>query len=281
MAKSYAKINYTLQVLPKTHENLHKIFSIACKINLYDEITVRKNNAGKINIRCDDDDVPTDERNTVYKALTALNKYGGTKQGYNVTIVKNIPVSAGLGGGSSDAATALLCAMKLGDVHYGYNQLLEMVKGVGSDVAQFFTPGTVVIENYGEEITPIEDKLECKIVLIKPKKGVSAKEAYEAFDRFGISSEKDDSLISDLKNDNFEDAIQKMNNDLEYPVSELRPGFKKIKKEIQSFGFPFVMLSGSGSCFFALTKDEKQANDAVAYFAKKGFYAKIVEKVFE
>ena len=278
MYKCFAKINYTLNVLPKTHGELHKLCSIAPKINLFDEVSVKRNSTGKITISCTDKRVPTNSQNLVYKVLDAFNKYRGIKQGYSVVIKKNIPISSGLGGGSSDAAGALLEAMKLGDVHYGYYQLLEVVRGLGSDIPQFLVSDTTMIEGEGEEITPIEDKMDVFIVLVKPAEGVSAKEAYEAFDKYGISSEKDDSIITDLKNDNFEDAITKMNNDLEAPVLQIKPKLKGIKEKMKALGLPFVMMSGSGSCFFGLTKDKKLAEKVANHFEKKGYYTKVVEK---
>ena len=280
MIKCYAKINYTLHVLPKTPgEELHRIASIAPKISLCDEVTVRKNKSGKIHIICDDPSVPVNEDNLVYKVLAAYSKFDGNHQGYTVKIHKEIPVSAGLGGGSSDAAGALLEAISLGDVHYGYYQLLEIIKGLGSDVPQFFIHGTVQIEGQGEEITPIENKLDPYIVLVKPDFGVSSKEAYDAFDKNGTTTEKEDSILTDLREGAFKEAISKMTNDLEAPVLALRPELKEIKAKMKELGLPFVMLSGSGSCIFGLTQDQKIAEKVQKHFAEMHYFSKIVQKV--
>ncbi len=280
MAKSYAKINLVLLVFPKTHERLHRVYSIANKISLYDEVTVKLNEQNTINISCNKKDVPLDERNTVYKVLKALNKFANIEQGFDVNIIKNIPLQAGLGGGSSNAATALLEACKLLGVHYDFESLVKIVKGVGSDIPQFFYNSTVLIESEGDKVAPVPNNLKDYIVIVKPPFGVSSKDAYEIYDKIGFDGNIDESLLEDLAKNRYEAAITKMSNDLEYPVLEYKPELKKLKAEMYRQSLDFVMLSGSGSTFFGLTRDKAKAKNVVEYFKAQNYFAKVVEKIF-
>lgn len=280
MEKAFAKINLVLQVFPKTNEPLHKIFSIASKISLCDEVSVKCNNDKKINIVCDNKEVPCDESNTVYKALVSLNKYLKTEQGYDVEIKKNIPLQAGLGGGSSDAAAAIKEACNVLGLSYQNMTLANIAQNVGSDVPQFFYNQTVIIKDTGSAVYEIPNNLEDYIVLVKPNFGVSAKEAYEAYDKTGIGERIDDSIIDDLAANDFNSAIKKMKNDLEKPVMAKYPELKELKLEMLNEGLDFVMMSGSGSTFFGLTKDISLALSIVEKFKKKGYFSTLVEKVY-
>ncbi len=280
MAKSYAKINLILSVFPKTHEHYHKIFSIANKVSLADEVNVSLNDCGEINIKCDNKEVPTGSTNTVYKILKALNAYANIDQGYDVEIKKNIPLQAGLGGGSSNAATALVEACKLVNLNYSTKTLIEISKGIGSDIPQFFFKSSVVIEGEGEIIHLTPNNLQDYIVLVKPNFGVSTKEAYDVYDKIGFDETADKSIIDDLGTNNYKEAISKMSNDLEYPVLEMKPELKKLKQEMLEQGLDFVMLSGSGSTFFGLTQDKELASKVVEHFKKAGLFSTLVEKVY-
>ncbi|MDD3383352.1 MAG: 4-(cytidine 5'-diphospho)-2-C-methyl-D-erythritol kinase [Bacilli bacterium] len=281
--KSYAKINLSLIVEPLVNNSiLHNIKSIASQIDLYDMVSLNiiKDNK-KINIFCDNEEVPCDNKNTVYKVLESLQKYADLECGFKVHIEKNIPIKAGLGGGSSNAAYCLLLACKVLGLNYGIEDFKKIVLGLGSDIPLFFYQSSVYIEGTGNIIKPIKNKINPYILIIKIKKnGLNTKDVYKEYDKKTNNNKFNNKLINSLESGNYEEVINNMYNDLEYPAIKLCPEIGKIKEKLLNLGFDFVMVSGSGSSVFAFTKDKKLINTTLTQFDNKIYFVKSCQKVY-
>ncbi len=270
--KAYAKINLTLDVTGVLENGYHSIASVMQTISLYDEISVEKNQVGEIRLFSDGgkfaDGMPLDEKNTCHKAARVFLEHVGITDGVDIHIKKNIPSQAGLGGGSSDAATVLRLLNRLFETNLSYDELRELGIKVGADVPFLVTGGCALCEGMGEILTPIEKNLSGYLLLIKPDFGISTPEAYRLFDEkklpYGQSAKKvaerlsNGSTINPITSNDLEDAI----GSTEIMILEIRLIMHKAKA---------VMMTGSGSCVYGRYKTKKAAEEAAKAFSDQPF----------
>ncbi len=252
--KCPAKINLTLEVVNKREDGFHNIKSIMQMISLYDYLTIslEKANELKINLSGNSDEIPYDKKNLVYKAIDLYCKEAGINDlAVNMYIEKNIPIAAGLAGGSTDAAGAL----------WGLNYLLkkfddknlnELCAQLGSDLNVCLNGGCILATSRGEET----EKLPCiesNVTLIKPKNlGISAGEAYK---KYSSKEYKPQNNMTEKMRDainNGQEIKEFLYNDLEYAVFDDYKELQEIKK-----AYPNAVMSGSGSTYFILENIEK------------------------
>lgn len=251
--KSYAKINLILKVLPKKGE-LHPIFTLTEKINLYDEIDIKFNNTGLIKTNFSISSISR-TNNTVIKAIQLLKNETKFKQGVEVYIKKNIPVESGLGGGSSNAATVLNYIISKLKINISSEKLKKIALEVGSDVPMFLTGGTTLVSGFGEKVESIKVKDVGKFLIVKPNFGISSKDAYKYFDSFKTSNKIS---YSNLKKSIITKPLYEvMTNDLELPIIRNVNKIKKVYKDLAPFKFKRIMMSGSGSSIIAFSDDLK------------------------
>ncbi len=257
--KAYAKINIALDVVGKRDDGYHLLRMIMQTIDLYDIIEIEKIDSG-IELKCNKHYVPTDERNLAYRAAELFKKTYSINQGVYINLIKNIPVSAGLAGGSTDAAGVLKLMNKLFDINADDEELKALGLKLGADVPYCINGGTALCEGIGEKITqlkPFKDKI---LVLIKPPFGVSTKEVYKAFDLSKvIFHPKIDELIENMKNDNIYFVANNMKNLLENVTLKKHRVILNIKEEVKSNDCIGTMMSGSGPTVFAFFDDMLQA----------------------
>ncbi len=254
--KAYAKINLTLDVTGILENGYHSIASVMQTISLFDEISVEKNSAGEIRLFSDGgkfaEGMPLDEKNTCYKAAMVFLEHIGAQDGIDIHILKNIPSQAGLGGGSSDAATVLRLLNSLFEANLSYDKLRKLAAKVGADVPFLVTGGCALCEGMGEILTPIENGLGGYVLLMKPDFGISTPEAYRLFDEkklpYGNSSE------AVINSGSFHGLLS---NDLEKAVANSE--ILWLKKEIVKLGGSDSLMTGSGSCVYGLFEDERVA----------------------
>ena len=259
---SNAKINIGLNVFQKESDGYHNIDSIMAPIDLSDEMNVTfYSNLGDLRIECSDKNIPTDERNILYKTYKAFFEDKKEKEKIDIILKKNIPSEAGVGGGSSNAAFFL----KLLNKHYGnvYNEseLQELAMKIGSDVPFFIKNKTARVSGKGNKVEIVENNLKDSIILIKPLDfGVSTKEAYESFDSLKEVKYADfDKIIKNLKEGNRIALESNIENSLEQGILETDINIKMLKMTLNSVisGKKFFM-SGSGSTYYTfVTEIEK------------------------
>lgn len=258
--KAYAKINISLDVLGKReNDGYHLLRMIMQNIDLYDEINVEKQKEG-ITIKCNKQYVPVDERNLAYKAAKLFKEKYGIEGGVSISIKKNIPVSAGLAGGSTDGAAVLKIMNKLFDVNVSDEELMELGVKLGADIPYCIKGGTALCEGIGEVVTNIKSFKDKIIVLVKPPFGVSTKAVYQEFDLSKVVNHPNtDELIKAIENDDLHYVCENMKNLLENVTLRKHKILIGIKEEMKQNGSKGVMMSGSGPSVFAFFDDMLKA----------------------
>ena len=267
--KAYAKINISLDVVGKRDDGYHLLKMIMQNIELYDEIELTKIDEG-IKITCNKVFVPTDERNLAYKAAKAFKDKYNIKQGVKIDIRKNIPVSAGLAGGSTDCAAVLRSMNKLFKVNAPMSELMEIGVKRGADVPYCLQGGTALCEGIGEEITKLPPFKNQIVVLVKPPFAVSTKDVYKAFDiNKAIIHPKTERIISAMKVYDLNSVCSNMKNLLENVTLRKFPVINNIKCQMINYGAVGTMMSGSGPSVFAFFNDMYKAQLCFEEMKKK------------
>ena len=258
--KAYAKINIALDVIGKREDGYHLLKMIMQTIDLYDLIDVKEIEEDKIIISCNKSFIPTDERNLAYKAAKLFKEKYNISKGVKINIVKNIPMSAGLAGGSTDAAGVLKLMNKVFNINDNDKNLMDLSLKIGADVPYCIKGGTALCEGIGELITPLKDFKNKVLVLVKPSFGVSTKEVYGKLDITKIFKHVNvDEIINGIEEDSLQSVCSNMKNILENVTLRINPSIKLIKNDMWKQGSLGVMMSGSGPTVFAFFEDMVKA----------------------
>ena len=267
--KAYGKVNISLDVVGKREDGYHLLSMIMQNIDLYDEIEVEKQECGII-LECNKSYVPVDNRNLAYKAAEIFKERYDIVDGVKINIEKNIPVSAGLAGGSTDAAAVLKVMNKLFNVNATEAELMELGLRLGADIPYCIHGGTALCEGIGEIITPIKSFKDKIIVLVKPSFGVSTKEVYKNFNLEKVKQHpKTAEIINAIENDNLNFVASNMKNLLENVTLRKHKILIKIKEEMNACGAINSMMSGSGPTVFAFFDDMLKAQRCFEKMKKK------------
>lgn len=268
IVKSYAKINLSLKIKSRLENGYHDLEMINLPIDLHDVIEIETNpQFVDTYITCDDIRLMSLRSNLVTKAVDKMREVFGFKQHFLIHIHKEVPFAAGLGGGSSNAAVTMLALNKMLKLGATYEQLCKIGKELGSDIPFFLDPHPAFVEGIGEKLTPIKMKNPFFCLIIKPTKGLSTKDVYEACDNFPreeIDTAKvieglavgDESLISKYKG-----------NDLQAPAISMVPEIQGVLDKLKSLGFIIYGMTGSGSSCYGLTMNHKLIREAERAFA--------------
>ncbi len=255
-----AKINWFLKILGKRGDGYHEIATLMQCIGLYDNLIFE--HADTIEV-VSNLDIPMED-NLIYKAASLLKRYTSYKHGARITLEKEIPISAGLGGGSSDAAYALLGLNMLWDLRLSKKDLHTIGMEIGSDVPFFLNGPFALVEGRGEKVTPFVINSSIVLLLVKPLISISTAWAYEGFDRFGSSEwTKEPSDIKlfchALDKRDFVSLRTALNNDLERVVIEKYPVIIEIKEKLLENRAVISAMSGSGPTVFGVFESKEEA----------------------
>lgn len=269
-----AKINWFLKVLEKREDGYHNIYSVMQPLRLHDVLTFERQARG-ITIRTDLELEVED--NLIYKAAIALKDKTSYRGGAIITLTKRIPLQAGLGGGSSDAATTLAGLNRLWELRLDKEELSSISSLIGSDMPFFIHRRLSVAEGRGEIITPLDTMTRpVSILIVKPAFGVSTPVAYR---NVRVFSERDlsleNSLINALKKGDLRPLKNSLVNDLEGPVFHLYPELARLKREILDSGAISALLCGSGSALFGVFSCKEDAGRAASRFG--GYWNAVTE----
>lgn len=257
--QAHAKLNLTLDILKKRQDEYHDIRSIMQSISLHDKISLTLT-SGSISIYCSHPEVPCDSRNLVWKAAMLLKEAAGVKSGVQIELTKGIPVAAGLGGGSADAAAVLRGLNVLWNTGLNNSQLWELAKDIGADVPFCLSGGTVLAEGTGEILTPLKPLPRIWLVLFKPAFGVSTAEVYKAHDRMQSSLiQTTPAVLAEIEKDDFRAAVSGFGNMLQATTSVLYPEVGEIIYALQERGVEKVLMCGSGPTVCAVAADRRAA----------------------
>ena len=257
--KAYAKVNISLDIVRKREDGYHLLEMIMQAIDLYDEINIEKQKEG-INIKCNKSYVPTDERNLAYKAAKLFIEKYNINSGVNINIKKNIPVCAGLAGGSTDGAAVLKIMNKLFEINATDEELMELGLKLGADVPYCIKGGTALCKGIGEDVRELKNFKNKIIVLVKPPFGVSTKSVYQEFNLNKVKSHPNTKLLIKAIEDNDLNTVSNnMKNLLENVTLRKHKVLINIKEEMKNYGALGTMMSGSGPTVFAFFEDMLKA----------------------
>lgn len=247
-----AKINLTLDIIGKDLKGYHFMEMIMQSISLFDYVYIRNNNTKSINIYCDNVNLCCDENNIAYKVAKEFFKYTNIKNGIDIKIEKNIPMQAGLAGGSADGAGVLVGLNKLFRSNLSNRQLCDIGFKVGADIPFCISGGTTLTQGFGEKITPIDNLKNCYFVIIKPNFGISTKKAFQNYDKLNCSVKvKTNEMIEYIKNKDIKNISKNLENIFEY-ISGYEKDINFTKKLLIENGSIGALMSGSGSAVFGI-----------------------------
>lgn len=259
--KSRAKINLSIDVLGKRQDGYHLVEMIMQTIDLYDLIEVKERQDDKIIIKSNSEEIPLDSNNLVYKAVDLIKKTFNVDKGLDIYIQKNIPVAAGMAGGSSNAAAILVGLNKIWQLNLTNRQLEEIGLKLGADIPFCINGGAALAEGIGEKLTSIEGlNRDVSILVCKPNLFVSTKEVYECIDSKDIEKRPDTQfLIKCLKNNEIKQLAENMFNVLEEVTAVKHPVIQQIKDTMINNKALGAMMSGSGPTVFGLYENKEDA----------------------
>ncbi|MCM3359986.1 MULTISPECIES: 4-(cytidine 5'-diphospho)-2-C-methyl-D-erythritol kinase [unclassified Psychrobacillus] len=256
--KAPAKINLTLDVLHKRPDGYHEVEMIMTTVDLADRIGLEIREDGAIHIISVDRFVPNDHRNLAYQAAKILKEMYKVKSGVSIKIEKNIPVAAGLAGGSSDAAATLKGLNVLWGLNLTIDELAQIGTKIGSDVAFCVYGGTALATGRGEKIQELPAPANCWVILAKPTLGVSTADVYGNLKIDQIIHPKTTAMVNAIKDKDYDLMCNSLGNVLEDVTLKLYPEVANLKEQMQRFGADAVLMSGSGPTVFGLVNQESR-----------------------
>lgn len=284
--RALAKINLGLDILGKREDGYHEVKMIMQTIQMYDVLEMKKVKKPGISLSVNYPYIPSDERNLVYKAAKLLMDEFQVKEGVDIRLEKFIPVAAGMAGGSSDAAAAMVGINHLFKLGLSEKDLMDRAVNIGADVPYCIMRGTALAEGIGEKLTRIAQVPDCYVLIGKPGIGVSTKTAYESLQLDKIQSHPDiDGMIRDIENGNLLAMTDKMGNVFESGIIGKYPVIGEIKDLMEANGALKAMMSGSGPTVFGIFDDREKMEAAAAVLRQsnlaKTVFATEVTKVRE
>ncbi|MEO8398993.1 MAG: 4-(cytidine 5'-diphospho)-2-C-methyl-D-erythritol kinase [Ignavibacteriaceae bacterium] len=268
--KSPAKINLGLNVIEKRSDGYHNIETIFYPVNIFDNLIFEKSDS--FQFITGNELLEKDEDNLILKAKKKIEEFSNKKLNVKISLEKNIPIGAGLGGGSSNCAATLLALNNLFHLQISENDLKNIALDLGSDVPFFIDPKPSLAFCRGEKLKEIDFKINYPILIVNPRIHISTKWAYE-----NLIPQKPQIKLEELvanKKIKVEDFKGKIFNNFEKVVFEFYPEVSEIKSQFYKSGALYSLMTGSGSTVFGIFKDINEANKAEKFFTQK-YYTNI------
>ena len=266
-----AKINLGLDVLRRRENGYHDVKMIMQTVNIYDTLEFVKTEESGIVVKTDAMELPTDENNLIYKAAKLLFDKCGVTKGVTITLKKRIPIAAGMAGGSTDAAAALVGINQLFELQLSMQELKEIGVKIGADVPYCIEGGTALSEGIGEILTKLPDAPGCFVVVAKPEISVSTKYVYENLHANELKYHPDiDGMVDAIRNGNLDGVCTRMENVLETVTEKKYPIISELKMLLKDAGAENSLMSGSGPTVFAIFKEEEKAKKALEIVQDSG-----------
>lgn len=269
--RAYGKLNLSLDIVGKREDGYHLVCMVMQTVDLYDELTIQKTDKPGIQLTTDRPDLPTNEDNLIYKAAKLLFDEFQIKGGVSIHLKKQIPIAAGMAGGSADCAATLLGINTLFDLKLTEQDLQKRAVTMGADIPYCIMGGTALSEGIGEVLTPISPVPDCHVLLVKPNIDISTKWVYQTLRWNTLTSHPDTKkMLSALEAQSLSEVSATMENVLETVTIPAYPVIASIKEKLLSLGAINAMMSGSGPTIFGLFPD--QAAGEKAYSICKELY---------
>ena len=252
-----------LRVLGRRDDGFHELFTVFQSVSLHDDITFREGD--RIELTCPNKSIPTDERNLIVKAALLLRENYGTDQGAAMHLTKRIPSPGGLGGGSSNAAVALIGLSRLWELDVPFDEMKEMADELGSDVPFFLYGGTATGTGRGNEIGPIPDVDAKNLLIVTPNVRVSTPDAFKRLGAQNLTSVDAERIliVCRLEAEKLDPRQSDLVNDMEAAVFAANPEIERVKRTLLDLGAANAMMSGSGASVFAVFEKEETRQTAL------------------
>ena len=276
--KACAKINLCLDVLSRRPNGYHDVEMVMTNIDIADVLEIRELEEKKISLICNNKDLAMDETNLIYKAIVLLQKETKRDFGVEVRLEKNIPMEAGMAGGSADAAATLKAVNELFQLDISTDRLLELGACLGADIPFCIMGGTALAEGIGEKLTKLKPVPKLKLLITKPKAGLSTKSVYKNLDidnmnKTGFKHKDVREMVSIIESDEADDIktlqiAKALNNILEVPSLRLLPLIAEIKQIMNDNNCLGSLMSGSGTAVFGIFDNDSDILGAKAVLEK-------------
>jgi 4-diphosphocytidyl-2-C-methyl-D-erythritol kinase len=265
-----AKINLVLRILDRRPDGYHNLWSLMQIVRLEDELSISLSDKhSSIILRCDDSALKTDPSNLVYRAAAAVLEHSGRVVGLDMVLSKRIPMGAGLGGGSSDAAATIIGLNQLLNLGWSMEKMAHVGQALGSDIPFFFFVPSAIVEGRGEKVDPVRIRGSRWVVLVNPGFPVETKWAYQqlSISRIGVRPLSEAHVaLGKASALSWESVLHAAENDFETALFKTHPALHRIKQKLLVEGAEAALLSGSGATVFGVFRDEMAARQAQTSF---------------
>jgi 4-diphosphocytidyl-2-C-methyl-D-erythritol kinase len=258
---SFAKINWSLQILGRRADGYHEISTILQTISLHDDIHFELSDHDAISLTCDEPGIPTDEQNLIVRAAQALRSRYQVDRGIRIRLQKRIPAKGGLGGASSNAAVSLLALAHLWEVNARAAELLEIGAALGADVPFFLSGGQALATGTGATVSTIPEQPRDEVrhlIVITPNASISTAKAYAAFSSAALTTSSREPILSSSRdeattsNSHLWSLQDSLKNDFESVIFDIEPEIRRTKETLLQAGAVGALLAGSGSSVFGI-----------------------------
>ena len=275
--KAYAKINLFLNVVNKRFDGYHDLEMVMASIELHDLLSFSKNPSGNITITSDTEITAKQEDNIVYKIALFLQEEFQVNEGAEIHIIKNIPIAAGLAGGSADAAATFRGLNRLWKLNLSLDDMAKLGINFGADIPFCIYNKLCIARGKGEEILFLKKKLKIPVLLVNPNIRISTKEVFSKVDEEELKEIKISNMSSAIYNKNYELMARELHNSLEKIAFKMEPKIKEIKHQMIDLGLDGALMSGSGATVFGISKNKEKLK-YVLEIMKKDYY-KLLTKI--
>lgn len=275
--KAYAKINLFLNVINKRFDGYHDLEMVMAAVNLHDLLTFKENTSGEINITSDHEITSDQKENIVFKVASFLKEEFKISSGVDIHIIKNIPIAAGLAGGSADAAATFRGLNKLWKLKLSLDDMSDMGANLGADIPFCIYNKVCIARGKGEELFFLKHKLKINVLLVTPNVKISTKEVFGKVKEGDLVDIKMADMTAAIYNRNYELIARELHNSLEKIAFEMEPKIREIKNNMIDFGLDGALMSGSGGTVFGISKDKNKL-EKVREILSDDYY-KIVTKI--
>ena len=270
--RAYAKINLCLDVVGKREDGYHDLKMIMVPINFYDVLEMEF--APDTTLELNRDYLPINDKNTIIKAIHIMQEKYNITEEFCCRLEKHIPTRAGLAGGSADAAAAIRMINRMCNLHLTKDEMIVVGKEVGADVPFCILNRPAFVEGIGEKITTFSCSPDFYLLLIKPRKGVSTAEAFHIVDEQEGIHPDCKAMQEALEYNDYDGIISSLGNSMENAAMTLVPEIRKAKQDLLDLDFDGVLMSGSGSTVFGITKDVELLDRSIDILKKKRYFVR-------
>lgn len=275
--RAYAKINLGLDVIRRREDGYHEVKMVMQTIDLYDTLVFRISKEKGIFVTTNKNELPGDENNLVYKAAKLLMDTYSISDGIVIELEKNIPMAAGMAGGSTDAAAVFHGMNELFSLDLSIDEMCGLGVKIGADVPYCIKGGTALSEGIGEILTTLQNMPECFLLIAKPDLDVSTKFVYENLNANSLSYHPDiDGMVRAIRNNNLQEIAARMENVLETVTVKAYPVIDDIKMFMKENGAMNALMSGSGPTVFGVFETKEAVNQAYRELEK----TKLVKHIY-